>query len=245
MTVSASGVVLVTGAGGGIGVTVLSAFSSRGYRVAYVERDEAALRRAAVGAPSTAPGKVLDAADPTQFGDFVEEVERHLGPLTGLVNCAGMFRPESFEESGPESWLESIRANLLTAMSTCWVVLPRMRGRRSGSVVNFASTAGEYGSIRPAAAYAAAKGGVIALTKSLAREFSPDNVRVNAISPGPVRTAAFGLTDADSQRVAAARTLFDRMGEPSDIANGVCFLISDQSTWITGTVLQVNGGSLL
>ena len=120
-----------------------------------------------------------------------------------------------------------------------------MRARRSGSVVNFASTAGEYGSIRPAAAYAAAKGGVIALTKSLAREFSPDNVRVNAISPGPVRTAAFGLTDADSHRVAAARTLFDRMGEPSDIANGVCFLISDQSTWITGTVLQVNGGSLL
>jgi NAD(P)-dependent dehydrogenase (short-subunit alcohol dehydrogenase family) len=240
-------VVLLTGAGGGIGVQILRQLVEAGYRVAFVERDEAALKRAeaVIPAGSGAFGAVVDAANLDQVTTFVSDATPKLGPFFGLVNSAGFFNPERFEDSTPMSWQEAISANLLTQFCTCRVLLPEMRMRRQGSVVNFASTAGEYGSIRPAAAYAAAKGGVIGLTKSLAREFSPDNVRVNAISPGPTNTPAFQFTDDASRKVAASRTLFNRVGEPSDIANGVLFLLSDQSSWITGTVLQVNGGSLL
>ena len=138
-----------------------------------------------------------------------------------------------------------ILCNLLTAMSACHVVLPLMMQRGEGSIVNFASTAGEFGSVRPSAAYAAAKGGVIALTKSLAREFSPFGIRVNAVSPGPVDTPALKVASEEARRQAAARTLLGRLGDPADIASSVVYLAGDASRFVTGTVLQVNGGSLL
>ncbi len=239
--------VLLTGAGGGIGVQILRQLVDEGYKVAFIDRDKAALERAsaACSGGSVTLGGIVDGSDLDQVDAFVRQASSTLGPIFGLVNCAGLFTPENFEDSTPQGWMQAISANLLTQFCTCRVLLPEMRSRREGSVVNFASTAGEYGSIRPAAAYAAAKGGVIGLTKSLAREFSPDNVRVNAISPGSTNTPAFQFRDEDSRKVAAGRTLFNRVAEPMDIANGVLFLLSDRASWITGTVLQVNGGSLL
>ena len=111
--------------------------------------------------------------------------------------------------------------------------------------MNFASTAGEYGSIRPAAAYAAAKAGVIGFTKSLAREVSPSGVRVNAISPGPIDTPALKACQpaGASDRRGTHPAWPD--GPAADIAHGVLYLASDESAFVTGTVLQVNGGSLL
>jgi len=117
--------------------------------------------------------------------------------------------------------------------------------RGHGSVVNFASTAGEYGSISPGAHYAAAKGGVIAMTKSLAREVSPHGVRINVVSPGPTDTVALGAATAEQRAAAGARTLFNRLGRPEEIAACCVFLLSEMSAFVTGTVLQVNGGSLL
>jgi len=111
--------------------------------------------------------------------------------------------------------------------------------------VNFASTAGEYGSISPAAHYAAAKAGVIGLTKSLAREVSPCGVRVNALSPGPTDTVALGAATAEQKAQVGARTLLGRLGEPEEIAHGVLYLLGPLSTFVTGHVLRVNGGALL
>jgi NAD(P)-dependent dehydrogenase (short-subunit alcohol dehydrogenase family) len=138
-----------------------------------------------------------------------------------------------------------ISTNLLTALVASRAVLPAMLEVGSGAIVNFASTAGEYGSIRPAAAYAAAKAGVIGFTKSLAREVSPLGVRVNAISPGPIDTPALKAVTEAERAKASARTLLGRLGQPHDIAQGVLYLASDESSFVTGTVLQVNGGSLL
>src|SRR5690606_622233 len=102
-----------------------------------------------------------------------------------------------------------------------------------------------YGSIRPAAPYAAAKGAVIALTKTLSRELSPHGVRVNAISPGPIATTMFASGGDDASSAGAARTLVGRMGRPDDMAAGVLYLASDESTYVTGEVLRINGGSLI
>jgi NAD(P)-dependent dehydrogenase (short-subunit alcohol dehydrogenase family) len=241
-------VVLVTGAGGTIGREVSRLVAEHGARLAVT--DMAAeplevlmgeLRRSG----SSVWGRSSDVADFEDFSALVAEVSDAFGPVQVLVNVAGTFRVVDFADSKPPEWAEMISANLLTAIVGCRSVLPAMIEARSGAIVNFASTAGEYGSIRPAAVYAAAKAGVIGFTKSLAREVSPMGVRVNAISPGPIDTPALkAVTDAE-RAVAASRTLVGRLGDPRDIAAGVLYLASDESAFVTGTVLQVNGGSLL
>jgi NAD(P)-dependent dehydrogenase (short-subunit alcohol dehydrogenase family) len=132
-----------------------------------------------------------------------------------------------------------------TTFVACRSALPEMIARQCGSIVTFASTAGEYGSISPGSHYAAAKGAVIALTKSLAREASPHGVRVNAISPGPTDTVALGAATPEQRASAGARTLFNRLGRPEEIAASCVYLLSDLSAFVTGTILQVNGGSRL
>jgi NAD(P)-dependent dehydrogenase (short-subunit alcohol dehydrogenase family) len=190
-------------------------------------------------------GEALDVSSWEAFAGFHRRVEAELGPVDGLVNCAGLWAPLPFGEIDERAWAETLAGNLATTFATCRAVLPGMVERGAGSVVNFASTAGEYGSIRPAAHYAAAKGGVIALTKSLAREVSPHGVRVNAVSPGPIDTPAFGAATAEQRAAAGTRTLFGRLGQPYEIAGACVFLLSPLATFVTGHILDVNGGSLL
>ena len=182
---------------------------------------------------------------PTTFVPFTNASRVELGVVDGLVNCAGLWEPKPFQDVSPADLASMMTANVTTAFVACQSVLPEMIARRQGSVVNFASTAGEYGSISPAAHYAAAKGAVIGMTKSLAREASPHNVRVNAISPGPTDTVALGAATPEQKADVGARTLFNRLGEPDEIAAGCVYLLSPLSSFVTGHVLRVNGGSLL
>jgi NAD(P)-dependent dehydrogenase (short-subunit alcohol dehydrogenase family) len=186
-----------------------------------------------------------DLSNPAGARELIHACNEYIGSPDILVNVAGAWQIVDFLDSDEGQGMSMIRANLLTAMSACHAVLPGMLERHGGSIVNFASTAGEYGSIRPSAAYAGAKGGVIAFTKSLAREVSPEGVRVNAISPGPIDTPALKAASSEQRAIAAARTLVARLGRPEDIAAGVAYLASEDSAFVTGTVLQVNGGSLL
>jgi NAD(P)-dependent dehydrogenase (short-subunit alcohol dehydrogenase family) len=241
-------VVLVTGAGGTIGREVCRLLASHGARLAVTDiaaEPLEAIMSELQGGPAPTWGRAADAADFEDFSAFVAELNEAVGRVEVLVNVAGTFKVTDFAGSKPADWSDMIAANLITALVACRSVLPAMLEVRSGAIVNFASTAGEYGSIRPAAVYAAAKAGVIGFTKSLAREVSPMGIRVNAISPGPVDTPALkAVTDAE-RAVAASRTLVGRLGDPRDIAEGVLYLASDESSFVTGTVLQVNGGSLL
>jgi NAD(P)-dependent dehydrogenase (short-subunit alcohol dehydrogenase family) len=236
-------VVILTGATGGIGRTVARMLVAAGARVALTDLVAEPVEELAdeLGAY----GEAFDASSWEACTAFCRRVEARLGPVDGLVNCAGLWAPLRYDEVDEGAWAETLVGNLTTAFATCRAVLPGMVARGAGSVVNFASTAGEYGSIRPAAHYAAAKGGVIALTKSLAREVSPHGVRVNAVSPGPIDTPALGAATAEQRAAASARTLFGRLGQPHEIAGTCVFLLSPLSTFVTGHVLGVNGGSLL
>jgi NAD(P)-dependent dehydrogenase (short-subunit alcohol dehydrogenase family) len=235
--------VVLTGATGGIGRTLARMLATAGARLAVTDLSPASVETLA--SELGCYGEPVDASSWPAFAAFRRRVEAELGPLDGLVNCAGLWRPLPYDEIDERAWAETLSANLGTAFATCRAVLPGMVARGTGSVVNFASTAGEYGSIRPAAHYAAAKGGVIALTKSLAREVSPRGVRVNAISPGPTDTPALGAATPEQRAAAGARTLFGRLGEPHEIGGACVFLLSPLSTFVTGQVLGVNGGSLL
>jgi NAD(P)-dependent dehydrogenase (short-subunit alcohol dehydrogenase family) len=236
-------VVVLTGATGGIGRSIAELLVAAGARVAITDLSAEAV--GALAAELGVHGAACDVASRDAFAAFHAAVEAELGPVHGIVNCAGLWAPAPYDEVDERAWAATVDANLKTAFVACSVVLPGMVERGAGSVVNFASTAGEFGSVRAAAHYAAAKGGVIAMTKSLAREVSPAGVRVNAISPGPTDTPALLAATTEQRAIASRRTLFNRLGEPYEIASGCVFLLSPLSTFMTGTVLQVNGGSLL
>jgi 2-hydroxycyclohexanecarboxyl-CoA dehydrogenase len=237
--------VLVTGAAGLIGREVCRLLAAEGARLAVTDVNGDGLEAIIGELGEEGWGRPVDATSFPDFRAFVAEAAQRTGPPEVLVNVAGLFRMGDFVTSEPAGWESMISANLITAMVACRAVLPAMVTAKSGSIVNFASTAGEYGSIRPAAAYAAAKAGVIGFTKSLAREVSPIGIRVNAVSPGPIDTPAFQSASPEDRATAEARTLLGRMGQPTDIANGVLYLACEESAFVTGTVLQVNGGSLL
>jgi NAD(P)-dependent dehydrogenase (short-subunit alcohol dehydrogenase family) len=251
--------VILTGSSGGIGRAIARTLQAAGARVALTdlrqepldalaaELAEAAVARAAL-APDDAPAppaRAFDAADPQAFAAFADEVAATLGPVDGLVNCAGLFEKLDYDQLDAAAWTRALTANLLTAAAGCQALLPAMTARGRGAIVNVASTAGEYGSISPAAHYAAAKGGVIGLTKSLAREAAPAQVRVNAVSPGPVETDGLLAVTPEQKALAGSRTLFGRLGQPEEIAGACVFLLSPLSTFVTGHVLRANGGALL
>ena len=241
-------VALVTGAAGGIGREVSTLLAAQGVRLALTDMEPTRLLETAQVLKDSgvqAVTRALDIASTPDLRSFVDEIESELAPISILVNCAGIFRIAPIEQISDDDWDMMLRANLTSVFSTCRVLAPRMREQSSGSIINFASTAGEEGSFRPAAHYAAAKGGVIAFSKSLAREVSPHGVRVNVVSPGPVNTPMLGADTAAKQDAAGARTLLGRVGTPADIANAVLFLAGEESAFVTGHVLRVNGGSLL
>jgi NAD(P)-dependent dehydrogenase (short-subunit alcohol dehydrogenase family) len=232
---------ILTGATGGIGTSIARMLVAAGARLAVTDLDDERVR--GLAAEVGALGEALDASSSEAFAAFHRRVESELGPVDGIVNCAGVWAPLPYDEVDDAAYDATLDANLRTAFVACRAVLPGMVARGAGSVVNFASAAGEYGSFRPAVHYAAAKAGVIGLTLSLAREVSPAGVRVNAVSPGPTDTVALQAATPEARAAAGARTLFGRLGRPHEIAGACVFLLSPLSTFVTGTVLQVSGGA--
>jgi NAD(P)-dependent dehydrogenase (short-subunit alcohol dehydrogenase family) len=237
--------VILTGAAGGIGVHVARALADAGASVGLTDLSGEGLRAVADELGGNVTADAFDGTDEQRFAAFHARVRGELAEVDGLITCAGRWEPKPFTEISVDELEQMFRANVTTAFVACREVLPAMIARGSGSVVNFASTAGEYGSISPGSHYAAAKGAVIAMTKSLAREASPYGVRVNAISPGPTDTVALGAATPEQKAAAGARTLFNRLGRPEEIAASCVYLVSDMSSFMTGHVLGVNGGSRL
>jgi len=236
-------VAVVIGAAGGIGRAICETFAREGASVAAVDLDLERLGDLELGSR----GAVF-ATDATAAGSLEQlraQIADSLGDPTVLVNCVGIWDMKDYDVVTEDDWRRVLDGNLTSAWCSCQAFLPAMCGQGRGSVVNFASTAGEYGSIRPAAHYAAAKGGIIAMSKSLAREVSPHGVRVNVISPGPTETPMLAIQNDEERKQMASRTLVGRVGTPADMAEATVYLSGDGARFVTGHVLRVNGGSLI
>lgn len=240
-----NGAVLVTGGSRGIGRAVVEALLAEEVdrRVAFTYRaGEAAARALEESSAGRARAYRLDLADRARPDDLVAEVEEALGPLAGLVNNAG-FRTESLLAlTSDEGWDEVVDANLGGVFRCCRAVLRGMVTRRRGAIVNVASLAALHG-VAGQAAYAAAKAGILGLTRTLAREVGRRNVRVNAVVPGFVATdMTAGLPAPAVERLRGAECL--PAGTTADaVADAVLFLLSDRARAITGQALVVDAGA--
>jgi NAD(P)-dependent dehydrogenase (short-subunit alcohol dehydrogenase family) len=244
-----SGAVMITGATGGIGSAIATRIAQSGRPISLLDLDasrvEVLTTALATSTGDSTLGHVGNASERADVEAWLEATLGAFGSVTGLVNVAGMFMSKPVLDLEEGDVAQALSANLLTTIVCSQVVGRRMVAVHEGNIVNIASTAGEYGSISPAAHYAAAKGGVIAFTKSLAREFAPFGIRVNAVSPGPIDTAGRALGSREPDGSVADRSLLRRMGQPGEVADAVAFLLSGQSSFITGHVLRVNGGALI
>jgi 3-oxoacyl-[acyl-carrier protein] reductase len=242
-------VALVTGGSRGIGKAIALAFAARGAAVAICYRSSAEAS-AAVCAEAAAQGWRVTAhrADvgwKEQAQGLVEAVLREHGRIDVLVNNAGVFPRTPVVEITDEEWEETLRSNLYSTFYCSRAVLPHMMARGSGIIVNMGSIAGKRGS-RWHGAYAAAKGGVFAFTRSLAKEAIASGVRVNAVCPGRVETDIFGEQLDEKERARfLAEAPIGRLSAPEEVASAVLFLASSASSYVVGETLDVDGGLVM
>lgn len=235
-------VALVTGAGSGVGKKVVELLLKNEAHV--VACDIKAVTMEVNSANFLALS--VDISNPAQVEHAFAQVDHHFGKLEIVVHCAAIFDIGGIEEIDEQHLNRMIDINIKGSFYICKESFRFMKKvGKAGSIINIASTAGEYGSIRAASHYAASKGAVIAMSKSLAREGASYGIRVNCVSPGPLDTPMNDIQDDQQRMKIAERTLLGRVGTPDDIANAALYLASDVSSWVTGEVIRVNGGSLL
>jgi 2-hydroxycyclohexanecarboxyl-CoA dehydrogenase len=242
--------VIVTGGGGGIGGASCRRFGKEGARVAVLDLNlEAAEKVAAAiraeGGQATAIR--CDITDRASVDAAVAATEAQLGPVDVLVNNAGwdVFKP--FTKTEPAQWDKLIAINLTGALHMHHAVLPGMAARKRGRIVNIASDAARVGSSGEAV-YAACKGGLVAFSKTIAREHARHGITVNVVCPGPTDTALFadykeGAGNPEKLMEAFTRSIpLGRIGQPDDLPGAIVFFASDDAGFITGQVLSVSGG---
>jgi 2-hydroxycyclohexanecarboxyl-CoA dehydrogenase len=238
-------VALVTGGAGGIGTAICRALASDGRRVAVADLGLEACEE--VAAEIGGVGIALDVTDAASVANALGEVERQLGRIEILVNCAGWDEFKRFIDTDEAFQARVLDINLAGPIRLTRAVLPGMLEGGFGRVVNIASDAGRVGSSGEAI-YSAAKGGLIAFTKTIARESARGGVTANTVCPGPVNTPLFqGMAGrgGDSERLTQAleRAIpMRRLGQPDDVAPAVAFLASESAGYITGQTLSVSGG---
>ena len=242
--------VVVTGGGGGIGGATCHRFATEGARVAVLDVNTGAAEQVAAAIRADGGQALAIHCDITVRASVdaaVAITAAQLGPIDVLVNNAGwdVFRP--FTSTTPDQWDRLIAINLIGPLNMHHAVLPGMVARRQGRIVNIASDAARVGSSGEAV-YAACKGGIVAFSKTIAREHARHGITVNVVCPGPTDTALFadfkaGAGNPDKLMEAFRRSIpLGRIGQPDDLPGAIVFFASDDAGYITGQVLSVSGG---
>lgn len=238
-------VAVVTGAASGIGRAIARELASLGVSVAIADINVDAGKRAAqeiVELGGRAAAFTVDVTQEESIHLLQQEIASGLGNADIIVNGAGWNRGMPFLTNESDFIRTVTQLNLLGPIFMCQTFLrPLVESGQPGNVVNISSDAGRVGSMGETV-YAAAKGGVIAFTKSLAREMARHHISVNCVSPGPTDTPLFYAQPEKIQEALIRAIPFRRLGKPEDVANAVAFLVSENSSYVTGQVLSVNGG---
>ena len=242
-------VVLVTGGARGIGQAVSAAFARAGAGVVINDSEPSALLEKMVQEPPFCEVNCLtvqaDVGDPVQVGRMMEEVEKAFGRLDVLVNNAGIIRRGRLEKMTMEDWEAVIRVNL-TGSFLCARAASRIMIRQArGKIVNVSSVAAKLGDITSAPGYGPSKAGLDALTKTLARELAPHGVNVNSVAPHAIETEMSDQWPEEKRRRIIEAIPLKRLGRPEEVAEAGLFLASDKADFITGEILDVNGGFLM
>jgi NAD(P)-dependent dehydrogenase (short-subunit alcohol dehydrogenase family) len=241
-------VAVVTGGGAGIGRATSLAFAREGATVAIVDlraADRVAAEIQATGGRAASYG--ADVSRSIDVHAVVDDVVRRFGSVDILVNNAGIGRPGRIEDVSEEEWDRTLAVDLKALFLACRAVVPHMRRRRRGHIVNVASIAGRHVSLANSIPYTSAKAGVIGFTRHLAQEVGPDGIRVNAIAPGPVRTDLFSSVmppGSDQEARVRARIPLRYVSTPEEQATVILFLASDAASFVHGAIVDANGGLL-
>jgi 2-hydroxycyclohexanecarboxyl-CoA dehydrogenase len=246
-----SRVAIVTGGGSGIGEETCSDLAAHGHRVAVLDRDaEAAERvvRAVANDGGRAIAVAADVTDRAMIDAGFDVVRETYGPIEVLVTSAGLCPFTPFEDIAIDEWRRTIDVNLTGTFHCCQAVLPDMLAAQWGRIVMISSSSAQRGAAK-APHYAAAKGGVVALARSLAMRYAARGITVNNIAPSgietPMQHQGQASGDLPPNEVMARAIPLGRLGAPHDIAATVAFLVSDEAAFITGQTLGVNGGQVL
>ena len=235
-------IVLVTGASRGIGAAIADELAAQGATVVGTATSESGAQ--AIGErlkPAGGHGRVLDVADGAAVEALIEDIAKEFGPVSILVNNAGITRDNLLMRMKDEDWQAILDTNLTSVYRTSKAVMRAMMKARKGRIINIASVVGVTGNAGQANS-AAAKAGIIAFSKSLAKEIGSRGITVNVVAPGFIDTDMTKALPESAREALIGQIALGRLGEPADIARAVAFLAGPSATYITGETLHVNGG---
>lgn len=237
-------VAFVTGSTRGIGRAIAAALHQAGASVAIVGRNAGQAAAVAAEFGDRTSGVACDVADLAQVEAAIAAAETALGPISILVNNAGVTRDNLLVRLGNEEWDEVLDANLKGAFHTTRTVIRGMMKRRAGRIINITSVVGITGN-KGQSNYAASKAGLIGFAKSVAKEYASRGVLVNCVAPGFIETDMTAVLPQEAKDALLSQIALGRLGQPADIAGAVLFLASDFARYITGQVLVVDGGMVI
>jgi NAD(P)-dependent dehydrogenase (short-subunit alcohol dehydrogenase family) len=237
-------VALITGGAGELGFAIAEEYLRQGAAVVLFDADdgllhEAAAKLEAAASVSTAAGDVRDLAD---LDKAVALAQACHGGLDILVTCAGVLKHRPIEETTMADWDRVVGVNLTGTFAACKAAVPALKKSRRGRIITISSVGGRTGRPHVGVDYAASKGGVVGLTMLLAKELGAFGITVNSIAPGPIGGRMLNQLQPEQIKALISTACIGRLGSPKDIANAATFLASDDAEWITGEVLDVNGG---
>jgi 3-oxoacyl-[acyl-carrier protein] reductase len=241
-------VAIVTGGARGIGKAIALAFIREGAKLVLVDVDKEILEAAKNEIKKNKEEVIAIPCDITQRVEvkaMVDQVRTTFGRIDILVNNAGIIRRGTIETVTEEDWDRVIEVNLKGTFNCCKAVVETMKSQRYGKIVNISSIAGKTGDITSAPGYGPSKAGMDALTKTLARQLAPYGINVNGVAPHAIETEMSAQWSDERRKEIIASIPLGRLGKPDDVANAALFLASDDASFITGEILDVNGGALM